>query len=203
MNKKKQRDSRHYNLVYEGSEVYCKEPEDIPQYYPMWSAAGDIVSKAGCGTLVDLGCGPGHFAKVLINKGVINDIVKKYHGYDFSRVSIDMAKNIVDNHGACLFEERDLLAFDFSRSKPRDTMYVSFEFFEHICGDLSIIKKIPSESKVCFSVPSFDAYGHVRFFKDKEEVIERYSKLIDIKYIEEFIQANGSHIIYLIEGTKA
>tara|TARA_X000000950_G_C13816028_1_gene619834 strand:+ start:387 stop:1010 length:624 start_codon:yes stop_codon:yes gene_type:complete len=202
-NKKKERDSKHYNLVYENSEIYCKEPEDIPMYYPMWKFARDIVGKAGCSNIVDLGCGPGHFAKVLINGGLFDETIRKYYGYDFSSVSIDMAKNIVGNHKACLFEERNLLEFEFSKEKPKDTMYVSFEFFEHICKDLSVIKKIPYKSNICFSVPSFDSYGHVRFFKNKNEIIERYSSLINIKYIKEFIQDNKSHVIYLVEGIRA
>jgi SAM-dependent methyltransferase len=171
-NKEAELDSGHYDTVYSLSKVYSKDPEHTP-YFKMWSAAADIVSKLGGSTIVDLGCGPGHFPKVLIDREILGFDIKKYFGYDFSKVSLQMAKKLVDNNPLCTFDEQDLLKYDFSLSKPKESVYVSFEFLEHIYEDLSVVGKIPSGARICFSVPSFNATGHVRWFDTKESVESR------------------------------
>jgi len=52
--------------------------------------------------------------------------------------------------------------------------FVLLEILEHITADWKIIASIPSGSKVVFSVPDFNSKAHVRWFKNQEEVKERY-----------------------------
>ena len=201
-NKARERGSDHYNSLYSKSKVYTKSPEDIGPYFPLWSAAADIISEMEGGVVVDLGCGPGHFPRLLLDRAILGSKIRRYFGYDFSKVSLRMATNLVGNNQLCGFYEQDLLTYDFSNSKPKDSIYVSFEFLEHIYDDISVISKIPFSSKICFSVPSFNATGHVRYFNSKEDVISRYSDYILIEDIKEILVHGGPNKIYLFQGTK-
>ena len=117
-------------------------------------------------TIVDLGCGPGHFASMIDTR--------KYQikGYDFSKVAIQQAqKRCPEGNFHCV----DLTTANFCLESDA---YVSHEFFEHIEPDLEIIQQIPTGKLCIFSVPGFDSSGHVRHFKNKTEVWNRYRELL-------------------------
>ncbi|KKL92916.1 hypothetical protein LCGC14_1879950, partial [marine sediment metagenome] len=61
---------------------------------------------------------------------------------------------------------------------------IALEIFEHINWDIEFIDKINRGTWVFFSVPNKMANFHVRYFVNKEEIIKRYSKLLEIKDIE-------------------
>lgn len=202
----KQKDSVHYDNAYTITEIYKEEPEDIKVYYPMWLQALETLKSIKATTIVDLGCGPGHVAKVISNQVNCNLFeIEKFFGYDFSPKAIEMAKNLVLDNKRFEFEIRDLLNFNFVEGKPTDTVYISFEFLEHIHKDLEVLSKIPSGSQVIFSVPSFDYKSHVRFFPEKQDVFQRYSKTIDILECHVFnheISSSKNNNLFLCYGTK-
>lgn len=200
--KEKEKNSNYYDRVYSTSKVYIKNPEEIDEYFSLWTTAADIISKSEYDSIIDLGCGPGHFAKVILDKNILGRSVSKYFGYDFSSTSLSMAKNLIKNNNLCIFEEKNLLEYDFSYLKSEKSIYVSFEFLEHIYEDLSIIRKIPVGSDICFSVPSFDAIGHVRYFNTSNDVINRYSELININNLIEINFHNGKNKVFLFEGIR-
>lgn len=206
MSKNKERDSSYYNLAYNTSKAYSKMPEDIKEYYPMWLAAAMDVSNLNPEYIVDLGCGAGHFAEILRRKCDSGEmkLLTKYIGHDFSSTAISMARKMVD-HNKFSFIISDLYKTKFYLNN-KNTVYTSYEFLEHVDGDLDIIKNIPKGSYFSFSVPSFDSKGHVRFFKNKNEVFKRYSKYINITKCSEFVKEqpgtpSGQLIIYLCLGT--
>lgn len=206
MKKNKERNSSYYNQAYSTSKAYYKLPEEIPEYYEMWLSAANHVISHNPEVVVDLGCGAGHFAEILKRCYIDKKInLNKYYGYDFSSVALDMANKMVKNP-LFIFEKQDLYTFDFSHKKPKDTLYVSYEFLEHINGDIEVLEKIPSGSTISFSVPSFDSKGHVRFFKSKKEIYNRYNSVIDIKNIQVFIKkqksSNDKLFLFLCLGVK-
>ena len=101
-------------------------------------------------TVLDVGCGPGHYGIALAKKGV-----KDVLGIDFAPKMIDIAKqhaklNGVDN--ICRFEIADFFEL------KNDMMYdyiVIMGFMDYVKNPLSMIKKAAalSKDKVVFSFP--------------------------------------------------
>ena len=217
----KEKDSIYYNKVYsrEGS-PYLGAPKDLEVYYEVWLRAAKIICSykniEGAIKIIDIGCGPGHFPKVLDQEGFFKKKSKNlYFGYDFSSKAISMARNLNDSSGATFFE-RDVVANENAFYEALDDdggkiVYCSFEFLEHVESDLLVLSRLEKGSKILASVPSFDSAGHVRFFKNLEEVSHRYSTFIsfdDIKeheYISKIYDTKTrqrvKHKLYLMVGT--
>lgn len=122
---------------------------------------------------LDIGCGTGDVIK-FIDKNKIQN----YTGIDFSSVGIENCKKNYPNYN--FFE------FDFSTSKIDSFMagrktFLSLEVLEHIENDINIIKQIPLGIRLILSLPNFNSPGHVRFFKDENEIKERYKDYLNFK----------------------
>jgi len=175
-----------YDYAYSVSSEYRKEPEDS-RYYPIWNMAVSLIGKE---KVIDLGCGSGQFAKLLLKNE------KSFVcGIDFSDEAITMARRL---NPAGKFILNDLLA---DVPIPEYDIAVCFEVLEHIVRDLDLIKKIGSGKRFIFSVPNYDYHSHVRKFDSKTDIIKRYSDFVDIKHICQFFISND-HIIYLVDSVK-
>lgn len=200
--------SNYYDNAYSKGD-YDVPPEEMKMYYMIWSYALEdigyylediernnwrVKDYKPPHTIVDLGCGPGHFPSLLKDKKW------EYYGYDFSEVAINKAKE--KN-----WKERKRMKFflmDLEKDFPshENVIYCSFEFFEHVPFDLEVLDNLKKGDVIFFSVPSFDTESHVRFFKTKEEVIERYNKKLDV-IVTAMVGAPGEdHHIYLCKGIK-
>lgn len=187
-NPDRERDNQYYDGCYKVNKTYVKHPKDIKAYYFLWKKAVNYLLENPHKYVIDLGCGPSHFGRMLVSDNVKFD---KYIGYDFSKVALDMArKNCSDDR--CLYKLADLNKLDYIKDAENEgcqmseTLFTTFEFLEHINGDIPILEKIPVGCKVIFSVPSYYCMGHVRRFKTIEEIKDRYKMLKildhDIKY---------------------
>ena len=124
--------------------------------------------------ILELGCGTGQFAEILINKGY-----NYIHGMDFSPQAISMSKERCKKD---IFQCENIYKFNFNEIDF--DIAICIEVFEHIEKDLMIIRKIPKGKKIIFTVPSYDAGGHVRYFSHKEKVIKRFKSeftIFDVK----------------------
>ena len=84
-----QKEKEWYNQAYSVSEEYRKEPEDS-MYINVWDRAIELINNE---RIVDLGCGSGQFAKLLLNKG------KRFvYGLDYSDEAISIAKKLNPEH---------------------------------------------------------------------------------------------------------
>lgn len=176
---------------------YHKSPEQT-QYHKLWTSCVDIIKEKNHKHVIDLGCGPGQFAELLSK----DDSNIKYTGLDFSSKAIEIAKNRVSNTNFNFYIENLVTIDNYNKYIKDDTIYTSFEFLEHINDDLKVLNNIPKNSDIIFSVPNFDTRGHVRFFKNSEEVINRYSKLINILDVQQ-LNIMGNKVIYLCTGQKS
>jgi SAM-dependent methyltransferase len=173
-------DSAYYDRLFRSSLAYNMLSRCAP-WAGVWrqGLAWTLAHQPSC--VVDLGCGPGHFAERLLAVARPSGPaakLRRYTGYDFSATALDKARRRVRDP-RCAFIQADLKQQDFVSGNPPDTVYVSFEFLEHIEPDLEIIARIPTGAQFIFSVPSFDDPGHVRTFASAEAVMERYSGLLD------------------------
>jgi len=184
----------YYNEVYRSGgagSVYLLPAEEIKFYYPNWKITRDFIIRNKIDNIVDLGCGPGHFSSLFSGYNVT------INAYDFSNEAISQAKERNKTNKNITFHIEDLKNTNL---KDRGTFFTAFEFLEHIEWDLDIISKISSGSTIIFSVPSYDAKGHVRFFNNEKEVENRYSKLLNLDLLN--IHQFGKQKIFLYKGEK-
>ena len=183
-----QKEKEWYNQAYSVSEEYRKEPEDS-MYINVWDRAIELINNE---RIVDLGCGSGQFAKLLLNKG------KRFvYGLDYSDEAISIAKKLNPEHKD-KFVVKDLLK-DFKL--PAHDLVICFEVLEHINEDLSVIKKIQSGKRFIFSVPNFDYKSHVRKFETGREIMLRYKDLLDVDLIYP-VKMNDVNIIWLCDSIR-
>lgn len=118
----------------------------------------------GGDNIVELGCGTGQLAEMIIDKGY-----NYIQGVDFSPEGVRIA---TDRCGG-KFVVCDLNDYEI----PECNCIVSTEVFEHIINDLKILERIKQGVKVVFSVPEFDYSSHVRHFPFEQDVKDRYGFL--------------------------
>jgi len=119
-------------------------------------------------TIVELGCGCGYLAELLTGRA--------YIGIDFSTAVLEKAKERVGDMTFILADLRESRNFEIYKAFR---VFVLLEVLEHIIADQAIIASISPGSRVVFSVPSYDSAGHVRCFKNQNEVKERYREWLD------------------------
>ena len=159
-----------YDHVYKYKESYHWHYTKS-RYYGMWQGLVFKINKTD--TVLDIGCGTGQLACMIKDYGIIN-----YIGIDFSSTAIRIAKE------KCL--EGDFICEDIFNSSiieklEYDTV-VSTEFFEHIENDFDILKriqKLQKHIKLLISVPDFKAPNHVRYFKNQDQIYNRYESYIN------------------------
>jgi 2-polyprenyl-3-methyl-5-hydroxy-6-metoxy-1,4-benzoquinol methylase len=164
-------------------EFYDGVKYDKPHIYDRYkviyeAAAGMLPSVHQSPRIVDLGCGVGHFAKLVKQKAY-----ESYLGIDFSPEMIRRSKMKVQDKGF-EFVQGNLLDSETQVLYNGDNLFVLLEVLEHITEDFNVFKSIPSGSQVIFSMPSFDARSHVRRFKHADLVIRRYEKYLKFNTTE-------------------
>lgn len=124
--------------------------------------------------IIDLGCGIGSFAKFLKTLNY-----KKYIGIDFSEKSIIKAKERFPDYEFICGNLKIILTDKICKKMMKNgKVFVCFEVLEHIENDKEIIKLLPDNSLLIFSVPNISGHGHVRWFNNMQEVEDRYKDVL-------------------------
>jgi len=185
----KERDCNYYDNMYCKFGGHSTIPDEDHNYYYNWITVIKEINKNEF--VADFGCGSGQFANLLLQFG--------YHfsyGIDFSNNAIKIAKKLNHNDKFYTGNLLDKEVFGFGQYD----VAVLLETLEHITNDLEVLSYIPSRTKVIFSVPTFDSDGHVRYFNNVDEVINRYSELVEIKKI--IIINPGANVSFYIAVGK-
>lgn len=164
------RNSKYYDKAFQLEKYNCHYSGSV--YYEMWDK---VISYLGYeDNILEIGCGTGQFAQMLIEGGMY----ETYVGIDFSEVAIQKA---TEKNGEYFFlhDARKPVYYGY------DTV-ICLETLEHIDNDILVLKNLKSGTKFIGSVPMGKDPAHVRVFKTQESIIERYGKLIDIEEITEF-----------------
>jgi 2-polyprenyl-3-methyl-5-hydroxy-6-metoxy-1,4-benzoquinol methylase len=144
-------------------------------YYPMFKKIFNELKKKKINSILEVGCGTGAFAHLLLEKSKIN-----YYGFDFSKVAIKKAKSRTNRNDLFFYGN----ATELEPYKKIDYQaIICTEVLEHVEDDLSVIKNWKPGCYCFCSVPNFDSAYHVRFFLSKEDVIKRYQPYINIEKI--------------------
>ena len=183
-----QKNQSWYNEAYAKSTEYRKEPEDSI-YINVWNTAIELINNE---RVVDLGCGSGQFAKLLLKKE------KRFvYGVDYSTEAISIAKGLNPEHSE-KFVVKDLLK-DYKL--PAHDLIICCEVLEHITEDLSVVRKIQSGKRFIFSVPNYDYKSHVRKFETGREIMTRYKNLLDVDLIYP-VKMSDKNIIWLCDSVR-
>lgn len=181
-----------YDTIYKNSDKYALDANDSI-YEPTWKEVCSIIEKENIEQVIDIGCGPGQFAEYLTARLPNVD----YLGLDFSETAISLAKKRCPHLNFACEDVRDYT----SQKINKKTVYVMLEVLEHIEDDIGLLKLLPRQSRIIFSVPNFDSFGHVRFFKEKFQLKERYGSLFKRVNVKE-IYLSYTSCLYLVNGMK-
>lgn len=155
-----------YNEVYETEHKYVDDYRSLP-YYPVFQVVRGMITDIERPKILELGCGTGQFAKMLWDSNL-----RDYLGVDFSEKAIWVARTLSPQN----FEIADIRNYHISNDK---NTILFLEVLEHLSDDVSVVENVPVGVNVILSLPSFDDPGHVRIFKRREDVVDRYGKLIN------------------------
>lgn len=145
-----------YDSLYLEDDISYENPTASP-YYPLFRRVADVASKEAIKSVLEVGCGSGILAEMLIASGI------SYTGFDFNRTAIAKAK-------ARNGETYHFIA-DATDPASYTTAYdgiVCCEVLEHIEQDLQAIELWKPGTICICSVPNFDYATHVRFFDPRQ-----------------------------------
>jgi SAM-dependent methyltransferase len=161
-----ERPSTWYDQAYSSNESY-HTPFYQSCYYGTWLVVVDRLQRYGCKKILDIGCGPGQFAEL-----VLDWQFPKYTGVDFSAVAIEKAQQAVPQYK---FVIADVLKPGAYRDFEFDCI-VSMEVLEHIEADTAVVSSFPPGIRCLVTVPNFPYVSHVRHFDTCESVANRYGR---------------------------
>lgn len=163
-------------------------------YYPSWQQAMSYLLPLNRDTsILEIGCGPGQFANMLFDNGFTN-----YIGFDYAAEGVALAKQN-NPERANQFVVGD--AFQTGLMEKEYGLVICFEVLEHVQNDLELLQRIRPGTQMLLSVPNFNDPYHVRYFKNKDEVWERYSQVVRISDIS-VSMLTQTNCLYYIWGEK-
>lgn len=166
-----EKDSAYYDKIYKESTVYNNDDVQHSPYYELWKRCLRLTSRTE--RIADFGCGNGLFAKHCLQNE------RNYvAGYDFSQIAIDNARRLNPDISERFFLS-ELLVPEIYKQNNYDIAFF-IEVLEHIDNDISILQCIPSGKRVIITLPNYDSDGHVRYFKNIFQVVDRYCKVLKI-----------------------
>jgi SAM-dependent methyltransferase len=180
---------RAYRTVPEYHEHYSRS-----RYYFLWTVIADRVCRGRSRVVLEVGCGPGHLAALLLDRGL-----EGYVGFDFSPQAIAMAKA---NAPRGRFEVGDARTTRLLDRTEFDTV-ICTEVLEHIDDDLGVLSRFRSGVRCLCTVPSFPYESHVRHFESATEVEARYGPYFRDFDVTTFLSPrSGDERYYLLDGVR-
>jgi 2-polyprenyl-3-methyl-5-hydroxy-6-metoxy-1,4-benzoquinol methylase len=189
---KAEKNKDFYDEVYKKGGMYAKHYQASP-YYKIWKKSIDLLKEIKNPDILEIGCGVGQFANMLFDQGF-----KDYKGFDYSDEAIKLAQQTNP-------QEREKFHVDSAYTstifRENYNTVIIFEVLEHLKEDMLVLNKIKSGVNVIFSVPNFDSASHVRYFKDKNEIVQRYNEIVEIQDVYGY-PISSRNVIYLGYGRK-
>ena len=179
-----------YDAVYQTSEEYRLHYTESC-YYFLWTVIVDRLLRSPLPRILDLGCGPGQFAELLRDKGIV-----AYRGLDFSATCIAQARKRCPTFQ---FEVADICATPWLAQADYDTV-IALEFLEHVEKETEVIRQLRNGTRFIASVPNFPYPSHVRHFTSAEQVHDRYGSFFTDFRVDSFDEDPKGKRYYLMEG---
>lgn len=166
-------------------------------YFALYTGAASLIPQGS--QVIEIGCGDGPFIPYIENQ------VKSYVGLDKDASAIGGAAKFC-RHRQTFKEGKvklivcDVMDAELSTLKGRTI--VALEVLEHIEDDLAVLEKLHKGTRVIFSVPSFDADDHKRFFPSENEAISRYLGVLDLDFWRKIRIPTGAGYFHLMRGYR-
>lgn len=175
----KERTAEWYDMAKD-DEMYICGPEET-SYYPMWKwILGHLSMKHDDYGIIELGCGTGQFADLALRLGYNYEV-----GYDFAKELVRIARGRIPGHSDH-FMVKDI--FEVIGELPRNNPIICTEVLEHITRAPEIVESMWDKRTFIFSVPSYDAKGHVKTYPKLRDVEDLCNDHIVIEEIKRFEQ---------------
>jgi hypothetical protein len=150
----------------------------------------------------ELACSYGFLAQMIleecsVSRYVCSNFSKQVFDYTEKQLNVDKDIRVIVK----LINANDV-AFKHSVSYPpiSRNFIIICTSLEHLENDRKIIKSFPEGVHFFFSVPDFPAKTHFRFFRNEDEIYQRYE---DLLRVIECIQVQVGHIKkYVIHSIK-
>ena len=123
------------------------------------------------GEILDVGCGAGHLAPMVRLMGA------EYVGIEPSGYALQIAHMRYPWATFYQASAESLWLWDWRWS---EATVILLEVLEHVLDDYAVLTQIPKGTNLIVSVPSYETRGHVRWFRDRNDVAEHYRPLIEI-----------------------
>lgn len=139
--------------------------------------------------IIECGCGTGALANMLMDAGYW------YHGFDFSSEAL--------KHCSKQVKDRTWRATAYSKrawDKEKFNTVVAIETFEHL-DDHRVLRWVPKETRIIFSVPNFNSRSHLRTYEGHEDIQSYYRGKIAINCFKE-IKTQKDKIITVCDAIK-
>lgn len=178
-------DATYYDRVYQTSDSYALSHTKAP-WAPLWEFVAENIEPDD--RVLDLGCGPGHLAALLVDAGTRP---AHYVGVDFSAVALKQAAARVPEAAFVRGQIPGCIPQLFVR---HEASVVTFcEVLEHLGrdDDVTSIRLLPLGLRIIGTVPNFDDPAHVRVFEKPAAVVARYGKLVAI---DRLVWINKTHM---------
>jgi SAM-dependent methyltransferase len=182
-----------YNRIFHKTEAY-RVHYTRSYYYFVWAVIVDRIRRIKTRAILEVGCGAGQLAHAIYDANGI----ERYCGIDFSEARVEQARR---NCPTYRFEVADVFQTDLFETYEYD-LVIATEFLEHVERDLQVISAIRSGSYFIGTVPNFPAAAHVRYFKDSEEVGNRYSKFFTDFKVDAILANDKGRTFFLMQGIK-
>ena len=165
--------ARFYDRIYATSAGYrhAADPAVHGAWFDVWEwGAGGINLETD--RVLDLGCGPGHFAELLVSKGFDPS---RYMGIDFSEVAISQATLRVPGTTFVADELPTNLKQLIETHRP--TVITALEVIEHVSSEVEAAF-LGTGVRTLITVPRRDDASHLRFFPTKGDAETYYGRKV-------------------------
>jgi SAM-dependent methyltransferase len=176
-----------YDDIYRSSREYGRHYTQS-RYYALWSVVADRLMCSGAKRILELGCGPGQFARLLADKGIT-----EYCGLDFSAAAVETARALCP---AFEFHATDIRQEGVLESLEYDCC-LALEFLEHVENDTEILRRLRQGSRFYATVPNFADTAHVRHFTGVPAIEARYGECFS-EYRVDPHRANGEGLMFFL-----
>jgi 2-polyprenyl-3-methyl-5-hydroxy-6-metoxy-1,4-benzoquinol methylase len=185
-----ERPAAWYDAVYQTSTEYRLHYTES-RYYFLWTVIVDRLLRSPLPQILDLGCGPGQFAELLADKGIV-----AYRGLDFSQQCIEQARQRCPTFQ---FDVADISSTPLLEESVYDTV-IALEFLEHVEQEIHVIRRLRKGAHFLASVPNFPYTSHVRHFTSTQEVQDRYGACFSRFRVDAFDEDAKGKRYYLMDG---